>query len=76
MRKACRRSRGPWYIARSELIASDLDQLHISPNISKRTALDENGDGVKGRGGEPGAGTTVTARLPDWRMLLLAARQA
>ena len=25
---------------------------------------------------EPGAGTTVTARLPAWRMLPLAARQA
>jgi len=40
---------GPWYNARGELIASDLDQLHINPNIVQRTALDENGDEVKGR---------------------------
>ncbi len=40
---------GPWYNARGELIASDLDQLHINPNIVQRTALDENGNEVKGR---------------------------
>ena len=40
---------GPWYNARGELIAVDLDQLHISPNIFQRTALDENGNDVKGR---------------------------
>jgi hypothetical protein len=31
---------GPWYNARGELIAVDLDQLHIMPNIYLRTALD------------------------------------
>jgi hypothetical protein len=40
---------GPWYNARGELIASDLDQLHINPNIFQRTALDESGNDVKGR---------------------------
>ena len=35
---------GPWYNAAGELIASDLDQLHISPNLVKRTAIDENGN--------------------------------
>ncbi len=40
---------GPWYNARGELIAVDLDNLHINPNIFQRTALDENGDEVKGR---------------------------
>ena len=40
---------GPWYNARGELIAVDLDQLHINPNIFQRTALDENGNDVKGR---------------------------
>jgi hypothetical protein len=39
---------GPWYNANGELIASDLDQLHISPNIVLRTAVDENGKQVKG----------------------------
>jgi len=40
---------GPWYNAAGELIAVDLDQLHILPNIYLRTALDENGNRVKGR---------------------------
>ncbi len=40
---------GPWYNARGELIAVDLDQLHILPNIYYRTALDENGNAIKGR---------------------------
>jgi len=45
--------KGPWYNARGELIASDLDQLHLGPNIVKRTALDENGNLVTGRGDKP-----------------------
>lgn len=44
---------GPWYNAQGELIASDLDDLHISPNLVKRTALDENGNLIKGRGDKP-----------------------
>jgi len=40
---------GPWYNARGELIAVDLDDLHISPNIFQRTALDEKGSEAKGR---------------------------
>jgi hypothetical protein len=40
---------GPWYNARGELIAVDLDNLHINPNVFQRTALDEKGDDVKGR---------------------------
>ena len=40
---------GPWYNARGELIATDLDELHILPNIYLRTALDENGARIKGR---------------------------
>ena len=40
---------GPWYNARGELIAVDLDDLHINPNIFQRTALDEKGNDVKGR---------------------------
>lgn len=40
---------GPWYNARGELIATDLDQLHILPNIYLRTALDEHGNRIKGR---------------------------
>ena len=45
---------GPWYNAKGEMIASDVDDLHsANVNISKETGLDENGNMVKGRGDEP-----------------------
>ena len=56
---------GPWYNARGELIASDLDQLHISPNIFKRTALDENGNLVNGRGDRPNEHDILTGTQED-----------
>ncbi|MDH3715851.1 MAG: hypothetical protein OET44_18620 [Gammaproteobacteria bacterium] len=57
--------KGPWYNARGELIASDLDQLHLSPNIIKRTALDENGNLVKGRGDKPNQHDILTGSKND-----------
>jgi hypothetical protein len=56
---------GPWYNARGELIASDLDQLHLSPNIVKRTALDENGNLVNGRGDTPNEHDILTGTQED-----------
>ncbi len=56
---------GPWYNARGELIAVDLDQLHISPNIVKRTALDEKGGQVKGRGDKPNQHDILTGSKND-----------
>ncbi len=56
---------GPWYNARGELIASDLDHLHISPNIVKRTALDENGNPVNGRGDTPNEHDILTGTQAD-----------
>ena len=56
---------GPWYNALGELIASDLDQLHISPNIVKRTALDENGNPVNGRGDTPNEHDILTGTQAD-----------
>lgn len=56
---------GPWYNARGELIAVDLDQLHISPNLVKRTALDENGNIVKGRGDKPNEHDILTGSKDD-----------
>lgn len=57
--------KGPWYNAAGELIASDLDDLHISPNIVKRTALDENGHGIKGRGDKPNEHDILTGSKAD-----------
>lgn len=56
---------GPWYNAAGELIASDLDDLHISPNIVMRTALDENGNRIKGRGDKPNEHDILTGTKAD-----------
>ena len=56
---------GPWYNANGELIASDLDDLHISPNLTKRTAVDENGNRVKGRGDSPNEHDILTGTKAD-----------
>ena len=56
---------GPWYNARGELIAVDLDQLHINPNIFLRTALDENGNRVKGRESKPNEHDILTGTQAD-----------
>ena len=56
---------GPWYNANGELIASDLDMLHINPNLVKRTAVDENGNQVKGRGDKPNEHDILTGTKND-----------
>jgi len=56
---------GPWYNAKGVLIARDLDELHISPNILKKTALDENGNLVKGRGDKPNQHDILTGTMAD-----------
>jgi hypothetical protein len=57
--------KGPWYNARGELIASDLDQLHLAANIVKRTALDENGKLVNARGDKPNKHDMLTGSRDD-----------
>ena len=44
---------GPWYNAKGEMIAANVEALHDNPNISLTTALDENGNEVNGRGARP-----------------------
>ena len=56
---------GPWHNAKGELIANDLDELHISPNILKSTALDENGALVNGRGDKPNQHDILTGTMAD-----------
>lgn len=56
---------GPWYNANGDLIASDLDQLHIMPNLVKRTAVDENGNLIKGRGDKPNEHDILTGSKDD-----------
>ena len=56
---------GPWYNTTGELIAVDVDQLHLSPNIIKRTALDQNGEMVAGRGDKPNRHDILTGSMAD-----------
>lgn len=45
---------GPWHNAKGELIAADIDQLHVLPNIYTSTALNENGEIITPRGPRSG----------------------
>jgi len=56
---------GPWYNSRGELIAANLDQLHLMPNLTKRTALDEKGNRIKGRGDKPNRHDILTGSKDD-----------
>ena len=56
---------GPWYNANGELIAVDLDQLHILPNLYARTAVDEAGAPIKGRGDVPNEHDILTGTQAD-----------
>ncbi|HEY5624602.1 MAG TPA: hypothetical protein VIV14_12645 [Gammaproteobacteria bacterium] len=56
---------GPWYNADGVMIASDVDDLHISPNLSAATALDENGDRIPGFGAQPNRHDILTGAMAD-----------
>ena len=56
---------GPWHNADGVLIANDLHELHVSPNISKATALTENGGGVRGFGDQGNQHDTLTGAMGD-----------
>lgn len=45
--------RGPWYNAKGELIARNVEDLHTDPNINKQTGLTEKGAVVNARGDKP-----------------------
>lgn len=56
---------GPWHNAAGEIIAADVASLHgdrhrDTNNIKKSTALDENGNEVKGVGDEPNQHDVLT----------------
>ena len=57
--------KGPWHNAKGVLIAKDLDELHISPNILASTALDESGKPIKGRGDSPNEHDILTGGQAD-----------
>ena len=56
---------GPWFNAKGERVASDLADLHQANKLSKTTALDELGQGVKGRGDTPNEHDILTGSRAD-----------
>jgi hypothetical protein len=56
---------GPWQNVQGVVIAQDLDELHGTNNLSKETALTEQGDVVNGRGDDPNRHDILTGSQPD-----------
>ncbi|MCK9260413.1 MAG: lectin [Azoarcus sp.] len=66
---------GPWYNVRGQEVAKDVAHLHgdilndarLGNNLSRRTALTEKGEFVKGAGDTPNEHDILTGSLPDGR---------
>lgn len=56
---------GPWRNARGDVVATDLAQLHGANNLTKATALTEQGGVVNGRGDQPNMHDILTGSQPD-----------
>lgn len=57
---------GPWYNAKGDLIAENLTDLHLyNRTITLETALDENGNPIKGRGSKPNEHDILTGTQDD-----------
>jgi hypothetical protein len=57
---------GPWYNFKGELIAINLEGLHLaSNNINKQTALNEYGKLINGRGDSPNVHDILTGSMSD-----------
>jgi hypothetical protein len=61
--------KGPWVNTKGVTIASDVEQLHGSNNITKQTALTEKGEVVNGRGDTPNRHDVLTGSAPDGRAM-------
>jgi hypothetical protein len=59
--------RGPWQNAKGVVIATDVDALHGTNNLTKQTALTEKGEVVNGRGDTPNRHDILTGSTPDGR---------
>ena len=57
---------GPWYNAKGERIAQNLDELHSDTNnLTKQTQLNEKGEMVNGRGDKPNRHDILTGSQAD-----------
>jgi hypothetical protein len=57
--------KGPWYNAKGELIARDVEYLHGANNLTKATALNEKGAVVNGAGDSPNMHDILTGTRAD-----------
>jgi len=60
---------GPWRNAAGVVIARNVQELHGVNNLTKQTALDENGRVVNGRGDTPNRHDILTGSKPDGTVL-------
>ncbi|MGH8666746.1 MAG: hypothetical protein ACREUX_20980 [Burkholderiales bacterium] len=59
---------GPWRNAKGVVIAKSVDDLHgESNNLTKETALSEEGEVINGRGDKPNRHDILTGTMPDGR---------
>jgi hypothetical protein len=58
---------GPWRNAKGVVIAKSVENLHAENNLTKETALSENGEVISGRGDKPNRHDILTGSLPDGR---------
>ena len=56
---------GPWFNAKGELIAKDVEHLHSNNNINKQTALSEKGTLINGRSDTPNEHDILTGSRVD-----------
>lgn len=56
---------GPWFNAKGDRIAANVEQLHGMNNLTKATALDERGAMVNGRGDTPNKHDILTGSRAD-----------
>jgi len=56
---------GPWFNAKGELIARDVEHLHSNNNINKQTGLNEKGEVINGRGDTPNQHDILTGTRSD-----------
>jgi hypothetical protein len=57
--------KGPWYNAKGELVARDVEQLHGSNKLTKATALSEKGEAINGAGDRPNRHDILTGSRAD-----------
>lgn len=59
--------KGPWHNVKGSAIASNVDELHGTNQLTKETALTERGDMVMGRGDATNLHDILTGSTPDGR---------